>query len=122
MVAGAVIRELSSAANVWPGKQEIVARAILAERKRCAEANAAEVKKQVHRATNAEYLMHAYRNMLGEKGRAVADMWDAKRVTRVHFSWGPDAHKLTGEERAQVILDLESAPRREVLNIDGEGK
>lgn len=58
-----------------------------------------------------EYLLLAYHNMLGEKGVEVAQMWIDKKVTRVHFSWGPKAHKLSGEQRAQFILDLEKAPK-----------
>ena len=73
------------------------------------------LKKQVTRATNAEYMGWAYRNMLGEKGREVAAMWDAKGVKRVHFDWGPEAGNLTGEQRAEQILAWENAPRREIL-------
>jgi len=74
-----------------------------------------------HRATNAEYFVAAYRNMLGVKGLAVAAMWDTKKVTRVHISWGPDAGELSGEERAAFILAMEDAPRRLMLpgEIDG---
>jgi hypothetical protein len=59
--------------------------------------------------------------MLGEKGLAVAKMWADNGVRRVHFSWGPDAGKLTGEERAQLILDWEYTPGRfvSVDEIDG---
>ena len=70
--------------------------------------------KQVRRATDAEYMAHAYRNMLGPKGQEVAAMWSEKRVQRVHFEWGPGAADLTGEKRAETILALEAAPRTPV--------
>lgn len=81
----------------------------------------AKVAAQVHRATNAEYFNVAYRNMLGPVGRQVAEMWREKGVRRVHFDWGPEADNLTGEERAQIILDVENAPSRVVEDIDGHG-
>lgn len=67
------------------------------------------LKKERHRATNAEYLVTAYRNMLGDKGLEVAKLWTAKGVVRIHFDWGPDAWKLTGEQRAEFILGIEQA-------------
>ena len=70
------------------------------------KADADELKKQIHRATNAEYMLLAYRNMLGEKGLEVAREWAASGVKRVHFDWGPEAHKMTGEERANFILEM----------------
>lgn len=80
-----------------------------------------EIKRQMRRAADAEHLALAYRNMLGEKGLAVAKMWADNGVRRVHFSWWPDAGKLTGEERAQLILDWEYTPGRfvSVDEIDG---
>lgn len=69
------------------------------------------IKELVREKTDLVYLLTAYRNMLGPKGLEVAKMWSDNRVRRVHYSWGPEAFTLTGEERAQVILDLESAPR-----------
>jgi len=79
-----------------------IAMGMAAERK----AWQAKYDKQVHRATNAEYMLLAYRNMLGEKGLAVAKEWEERGVQRIHFDWGPEAHKLTGEERAQFILNM----------------
>lgn len=69
-------------------------------------------------ATDRAYFMNAYRNMLGEAGLKVAEMWDAQGVKRVHSSWGTEAATLTGEQRAQCILDWENAPRQLVKNID----
>lgn len=69
-------------------------------------------------ATDRAYFMEAYRNMLGEKGLEVAKMWDDKRVQRVHFSWGPEGFEMTGEERAQHILDWENAPRTILVSLD----
>lgn len=65
-------------------------------------------------ATDRRYMLDAYRNMLGETGLEVAQMWGEKHVLRVHFSWGPDAAAMTGEQRAQVILDMEAAPKTRV--------
>jgi len=93
-----------------------IAKALQAER----EAWEDKYDKQVHRATNAEYFKLAYRNMLGEKGEEVAKKWAESGVTRVHFDWGPEAHKLTGEERAAEILKIDTAVRREVSSIDGD--
>lgn len=82
----------------------------------------AEVAKQRKRATDAEYMGEAYFNMLGETGLKVANMWREKNITRVHFDWGPDAKKLTGEQRAQFILDIEESAKRSraIDNIDGD--
>lgn len=72
------------------------------------------------RNTNAEYMALAYRNMLGEAGLAVAKMWDDTRTKRVHFDWGPDADKMTGEERAQFILSLEKLPHEPWPDTDSD--
>ncbi len=69
---------------------------------------------------DAVYMKAAYYQMLGETGRAVADMWLAKGVKRVHHSWGPEAHKMTGEERAAFIMEVERAPRTKMDFKDGE--
>lgn len=79
----------------------------------CVEA-ADTIEKERRRATDAEYMVRAFRNMLGPTALRVAQMWDKKRVQRVHFDWGPTAREMTGEERAQFILDLEDAPKRQV--------
>lgn len=90
------------------------------------KARIAELEKKLaderHRATNAEYFNVAYRNMLGPVGVKVAEMWREKNVRRIHFDWGPEAVNLTGEERAQIILDMENMPSREVDDIDNDGK
>lgn len=70
--------------------------------------------------TDLQYFLSAYYNMLGPKGREVVEMWNKMKMKRVHFSWGPEAHKMTGEQRAQFILDLENAPMRKVEFIDDE--
>jgi hypothetical protein len=69
-------------------------------------------------ATDRLYMIEAYRAMLGKTGMKVAKMWDAKRVQRVHFNWQTRGLALTGEKRAQVILDWEAAPRTEMTSID----
>lgn len=73
-------------------------------------------------ATDRAYLMQAYHDMLGPKGREVAALWREKGVTRVHFDWGPDGLARAGEDRAAIILDLEKASCRLVADgeIDGD--
>jgi hypothetical protein len=61
------------------------------------------------RATDSRYMAEAYQNMLGPTGRRVAAMWAEKRVHRVHYDWGPKGVAMTGEERAQAILEMEDA-------------
>ena len=63
-------------------------------------------------ATDRLYMMQAYHSMLGPIGLEVAKMWSDAGVTRQHTSWGPEASALTGEERAQVLLDAGLAPRQ----------
>lgn len=70
--------------------------------------------------TDASYWQLAYQNMLGPKALQAVMMWRKKGITRLHFDWGPEAHKMSGEERAQFILDLENAPTRKVEFIDDE--
>lgn len=72
------------------------------------------LKKQIRRATNAEYMLEAYYNMLGPKGREVADNWRKEGTRRVHYSWGPKAREMTGEQRAEYILYLNEALARSI--------
>lgn len=85
---------------------------IAALRKQVSDA-VGERDRQMRRATNAEYMAAAYRNMLGPKGLEVAAMWERAHVNRVHFDWGPDALKLSGEQRAETILAMSVAPSRQ---------
>lgn len=79
-----------------------------------------EIKRLTRMLTDSAYMLAAQRNMLGENGLKVVAMWEATRVKRVHYSWGPSAADMTGEERAKFILDLEAARKTEVKYIDGE--
>lgn len=63
------------------------------------------------------YQIAALVSMLGENGRKVWDNWKQQGITRVHYSWGPGAAKLTGEERAAVMLEWDQAVKR----ADAEG-
>ncbi len=76
--------------------------------------------KERRRATDAEYLNRAYRNMLGESGLKVAKKWESDGVTRVHFDWGLKADELTGEERAELILSIEKSPKTLMEDIDSQ--
>ena len=68
-----------------------------------------EIKRLNRIATDRRYMMDAYKAMLGPIALQVVKHWEDKGVTRQHTSWGPEAHKLTGEERAQILLDVQSA-------------
>lgn len=70
-----------------------------------------EVRRLIALATDRHYFIEAYRSMLGPIGLKVAAMWKDKRVKRVHHSWGPGSAALSGEQRAQFILDLEEAAK-----------
>lgn len=54
-----------------------------------------------------DYLITAMYNMLGENGKKVVDTWVDKGVRRAHIYWGDTAHEMTGEERSEVLLNLE---------------
>lgn len=60
-------------------------------------------------ATDRQYMLRAYHSMLGPKALEMVGKWDAKHVKRVHHSWGPEAAGLTGEERAALLLEWETA-------------
>lgn len=68
--------------------------------------------------TDARYMNMAYMQMLGPIGLQVAEMWLNNGVKRVHFDWGPEAYRLTGEERAKFILDMENAPKTLIEKFD----
>lgn len=85
--------------------REFVARAEAAESRL---AKAAEERDEARRlAADRSYMLDAYLNMLGENGLKVAEMWKANGVQRLHFEWGPKAWELTGEQRAEMILDID---------------
>lgn len=57
-------------------------------------------------ATDRQYMIEAIVPMLGPKGRDVWDGWQKSGVQRVHYTWGPEGAKTSGEERAQLHLEL----------------
>jgi hypothetical protein len=63
-------------------------------------------------------MINALYELLGPKAKEIADIWDRSGMVRVHHSWGPNAANLTGEERAQVLLDLENAPKTPKIQFD----
>ena len=93
-----------------PAIAEVLA---LARKAEAMESEMAEKDAEIERlrrvAADRSYMMQAYRNMLGPKGLDVAEMWERQGVTRHHTTWGPEAIALTGEERAQALLDVFSA-------------
>ena len=76
--------------------------------------------KQVRRlAADAAYMLQAYRNMLGPVALDLVKKWEADGVTRFHCWWGPDATEMSGEERAQVLLNnYMPPPHRAALKGD----
>jgi hypothetical protein len=70
------------------------------------------------RITDQKYMINALYELLGPKAKEIADIWDRSGMVRVHHSWGPNAANLTGEERAQVLLDLENAPKTPKIQFD----
>jgi len=73
-----------------------------------------EIAKLRRIATDRRYMLDAYRAMLGPTALQVVQAWEEKGVTRQHTDWGPEANKLTGEERAAVLLSMEAAVAVEV--------
>jgi hypothetical protein len=70
-------------------------------------------------STDRLYMLEAAISMLGPIGSQVWQQWQEKGVRRVHYSWGERVSEMTGEDRAQAILDMEAAPKELVHNIDG---
>lgn len=107
---GAVVCEASSLdiAAYIAACNPVAITALLALARQAAEKDA-EIARLRRLATDRKYMLEAYRNMLGPKGLEVATMWERQGVTRQHTSWGPDAYSLSGEERAQVLLDVQTA-------------
>lgn len=66
-----------------------------------------------------KYMFNALYELLGPKAKEIADIWINTGVERTHTSWDPSAMNLSGEERAQILLDIEAAPKTEMTNIDG---
>lgn len=79
-----------------------------------------EVKRLRRESTDRDYMLEAYGSMLGPTALKVVEIWAEKHVKRVHHSWGPEAINLSGEERAQLLLDWEAAMETavEIRDID----
>jgi hypothetical protein len=65
-------------------------------------------------STDRLYMLEATANMLGPNGRKMWSLWQEKGIERVHYSWGPEASKMTGEELADVMLRCEEAAQSAV--------
>lgn len=61
--------------------------------------------------TNRDYQIDLMYQLLGPKAKEFIDRQRSEGVVREHVSWGPEAHLLTGEERAQVLMDFRDAPK-----------
>lgn len=70
------------------------------------------------KATDRKYMLNAMYELLGPKAKQVVDNWIAQGVARTSTTWGPEAMNMTGEERAQVLLDFESAPKTKMVDFD----
>lgn len=82
----------------------------------------AELERQV---TDSRYMLEAYRQMLGEKGRIVAARWEEQGLIRQHTSWTVDPYSLPGEEIAETHLAWMDAPRvpiDDVATLQGDGE
>lgn len=79
-----------------------------------------EVKRLRRESTDRAYMLEAYGSMLGPTALKVIEMWADKHVKRVLHSWGSEAVNLTGEERAQLLLEWEAAMETavEIRDID----
>jgi hypothetical protein len=78
----------------------------------------AEIERLRRVASDRAHMLEAYRSMLGPKALEVVRTWEHKGVTRQHTSWGPEAHALSGEERAQILIDVEKSVGEPVDLID----
>ncbi|MAG25056.1 hypothetical protein CMI47_05690 [Candidatus Pacearchaeota archaeon] len=58
--------------------------------------------------------------MLGPKAREVERMWSSKGIKFMHVDYGPDGAKTSGEDRAQLHLDIADAleSAEPITNID----
>lgn len=65
-----------------------------------------------------QYMIEALVPMLGPTALTVWRGWLKKGIQRVHYSWGPDAANLSGEDRAKIMLEWDNAPRTLVSNVD----
>lgn len=65
-----------------------------------------------------QYMIEALVSMLGPTALTVWRGWLKKGIQRVHYSWGPDAANLSGEDRAKIMLEWDNAPRTLVSNVD----
>jgi len=70
-----------------------------------------EVKAERNRACNAEYMRDFCRQLLGPVASEVVEGLITDGVRRVHVSWGPEAMRLTGEQRAAQYRAFSNAPR-----------
>lgn len=72
------------------------------------------------RITDLGYMQGHLVQMLGPKALQVWRGWQAKGLVRLSVTWGPDAANLSGEELAQIHLDVEEAMKTAVPidNID----
>lgn len=112
-------RHLNETAE-WRGEFEV-----LLQEKRDAESRVQSLEEEVKRlrreSTDRAYMLEAYGSMLGPTALKVVEMWAEKHVKRMHHSWGPEAVNLSGEERAQLLLEWEAAMETavEIRDIDG---
>lgn len=70
-----------------------------------------QIARMNRRLTDAHYMMEHMAQMLGPKARQVIKLWTDQGIQRIHVSWGPDAANMSGEEIAQLHLDMVEAAK-----------
>ena len=78
----------------------------------------ARANKHWRTVNDKQYMIEALVSMLGPAALTVWRGWLEKGIQRIHYSWGPDADNLSGEERAKIMLEWDNAPRTLVSNVD----
>lgn len=97
-------------------------RIALAAIEECTEAHEQEARLLRREIADGHYMMEAYRQMLGPKGRQVAKLWADQGIIQQHSSWTVDPYSLTGEDVAGIHLAFEAAPKTRIDNIDAHLK
>lgn len=68
-----------------------------------------QLRKDLQAAKRMESLMTQF---LGPEALKLFKYWKSGGLVSAHFSWGPEAHKMTGEERAKLALEIVTSPRK----------
>lgn len=77
-----------------------------------------QVKQLQTEINNIRAINKSYMDMLGPIASEVVDEWNKKGIDSIYFDWGEGAKQLSGEERAQAILDFIKAPSKLIEDFD----